>query len=1586
MLGILKAGAAYVPIDRSTPGQRLQHIINDVGATLIVTDGDYLDGLLNNNAVELIKFYQCREQISKQSATPVCTPSPTDLCNVIYTSGSTGLPKGVMVEHRSLAASTIARTQTYKQVGSILLIPSISFDASLATIFGTLTTGGRLILCTEDELKDTVSLGPLLANSNSLLCIPSYYKFLVQEGLVQPSGITKVMLGGEPLEPGLVSAHFNETKNIRLYNEYGPTETTVWATVAEIESATDLVTIGKPIPSVKAYILDTSSQPVPVGVTGELCIGGVQLARGYLNEPGLTARQFRVDPFSDRPGRIYHTGDLCRWLPDGRIEYLGRMDEQVKIRGYRIELGEIEKSLQSTGKIEQVAVVAKPNAIGNLQLVAYVVAEEFNQQELVDLLKKRLPDYMIPSVWVRLEQMPLTPNGKTDRKQLPDPSTTEQLSEQYVEAVTEIEKQLVQIWQELLGIEKIGTRDNFFELGGHSLLAVRLVSAIRKSIGIEIGVADVFQYPTVKSLGENLNGRNDIYQLLPVIKSIQPRPEQIPLSFSQERLWFIHKLAGSLQYHIPGVFRLRGKLNKQALVLSLQAIVNRHETLRTVFIEQEGEVFQQLLEPGGWDLLITKAEFGITDRQLVETFIRSEISRPFDLSRDYMLRASMLEFQSDDYLLVMTLHHIASDGWSQSIVVKELAGLYHAFISGENIQQPVIPIQYADYSIWQRENISGDLLHSKLNYWKNKLQDVEAFEVHPDFPRPLVQNVEGNAINFQFDAELSTAIKELALNQAATVFMTLLAAFKLLLYKYTDHSDICVGTVVAGRQQRELEQLVGFFVNTLALRTEVRSNMSFIDLLHDVKRTTTEAYENQEVPFEKVVEAVVKSRDTSRHPVFQVMFILQNTPEIPQLDLHDIEFLQQPIDHKTSSFDLSFNMKETAAGLTGTVVFSTALYKEQTIHQLLAHFQNLLIAIIQNPMLQIGKLEILNDEEVKKLLIDFNCESQLLPHSGTIVDIIEEQSALSASLPAIVFENFELSYQELNNRSNQLAYYLHSVGVTSGSIVPICIQRSPEMIVSVLGVLKTGAAYVPIDPQYPAQRIDTIFNELKPTVVLSSQLVRQKISFPGNSNVVNVEDRSLFHSFSSSNLQTIIDRKSIAYLIYTSGSTGTPKAVMIEHEGLLNLCQAQSSILGLKPGMRTLQFASFGFDASVSEIFTTLSTGGSLVLCKEEEIFSATRFAELVRHNRIDVLTLPPSYQAIVRDSLEGVHTVISAGEVLNVETTRFFQSKGIRVFNAYGPTENTVCISMTDNAVGTSNDITIGKPIPNVRVYILGSSGALMPFGCIGEICVGGLQVARGYYMNPSGSGQKFSNDPFSIEPGARLYRTGDFGRWREDGSLEYFGRIDQQVKIRGYRIELEEIENVLLALENIDQAAVIVKESSDDGKSLVAFIVTNGESFDRNTILTALHKKLPVYMVPSRVIKVDSIPVTAHGKIDRKALSESDLLPGSTTNYIPPATDVEKKLVAIWKDLLSIDQVGISDNFFELGGHSLLVIKLISNIKKEFLLDIPVSALFEFTTIEELAKYIEFEISEDEHRKKHGMDGGLDEENVTDYEIMNL
>ena len=1174
------------------------------------------------------------------------------------------------------------------------------------------------------------------------------------------------------------------------------------------------------------------------------------------------------------------------------------------------------------------------------------------QKELRTQLKQRLPEYMVPAEFIALSHLPLTANGKADRRflsQRDDRGAGHRLA--YEAPRTAAEQRLASIWQELLGVEQVGIHDDFFELGGHSLLATRVVSAVRKALAVEVVIKDLFVHPTIAELASYLQARATGLAL-PALEP-QPRPERVPLSFNQERLWFIDQLEGSVQYHVPVVLRLQGELHRSALAAALATILQRHEVLRSVLRAHEGQAYQQVLAFPDWQLALLDGTAYAADPEAVQLQVQQLITQPFDLSREAMLRATLLRLAPHEHLLVLTLHHIASDGWSLSVLFRELVALYEAHVKGRPAPLAPLPVQYADFAMWQRQHLRGARLERQLAYWKEKLHGVTQLQLPTDYPRPAVQSSRGASVSFRLPKALVDRLQLLSQQQGTTLFMTLLAGFKSLLYRYSGQPDICVGSAIAGRQQHEIENLIGFFVNTLALRSQVRGEASFTELLQQVKATTLEAYEHQQASFEKVVDAVVQERDLSRSPLFQVMFVLQNTPSVPaELRLGDVRATREGYAHSTAQFDFTFTLTEDPQGLQGFVEYSTDLYQAPTITRLVGHFATLLQAVAEQPQLRIGELPLLPPAEQRQLLTEFSPGPRLAPPTQTIVGLFEAQAAAQPQARAVVCGPTTLTYGQLNAQANQLAHYLLGLGLAPKALVPVCLPRTPQLLVALLGILKAGAAYVPLDPEYPTERLRFMLHDAEARLALTSRALRAQLPTPAGSALQLIEldgdAAAALAQQPTTNPPLRSQLADLAYVIYTSGSTGLPKGVMIEHgsaAAFIEWCQQE---FAATPFDIVHAGTSVCFDLSIFEIFYPLSVGKPLRLLE-----NGLEIGEHVAHDTNILLNSVPSViGSLLKEGvdLRRVVAINMAGEPIPVQVQQGLDAARIEVRNLYGPTEDTTYSTLYRLQPGVP--ALIGRPIAGTVAYVLSPGGQLAPLGVAGEICLGGAGLARGYRNRPELTAEKFIPDPFATEPGARLYRTGDLGRWLAIGQLEYLGRLDDQVKVRGFRIELGEIESVLQQSPLVKQAVVLAPADAEGTRRLVGYVVPAGP-FSAAALASHLRARLPEYMVPPQWVELAAVPLTPNGKVDKKALPEPAASALRSHAHVAPATATEQALAGIWQHVLGRETVSATGNFFELGGDSLSTIQVVSRARQAGYLLQP-KDLFTHQTIAQLAQLV--------------------------------
>jgi amino acid adenylation domain-containing protein len=1578
LLGILKAGGAYVPLDPTYPPERLSYMLKDSAVDVLLTQHDVMASLPSHSARMLcldsdwlIIQQQNRENFDSGVGA-------ANLAYVIYTSGSTGQPKGVQIEHKGLCnfLSSMITLPGLIQEDIFNAVTTISFDIAALELFLPLTLGAKVILVPHPIATNADLLLSKLIESKSTVmqATPATWQMLLAGGWSSDHPL-KVLCGGEALSAQL--AHEILETGSELWNLYGPTEATVWSTICQVETKktfatneTPLLAIGRPIANTQIYILDPKLQPVPIGVPGELHIGGDGLARGYLNRPELTAEKFIPNPFSNNTSaRLYKTGDLARYLPDGNIEFLGRLDQQVKIRGFRIELGEIEAVLSTHPQIRQAIVIATEDSSEHKRLVAYVVFddESLSTSQLREYLQQKLPNYMVPSVFVTLDTLPLTPNGKVDRKALPTPDGEITRTHEYVAPSTPSEELIANIFASVLNVQNVGIDDNFFELGGHSLLATQLISKVRQAFSIEIPLRALFESSTVAQFDLTLTQLRSQQQglILPTIEPIEDNTLPVPLSFAQERLWFLNQLEGaSATYNIPAAVRITGDLSIPAFQQALAEIVRRHKVLRTSFPTVDGSP-TQVIAPDA------KMEIHIVDLQQLTTIereaectvaIQQEASKPFDLETAPLIRCSLLQLSATEHVVLLTMHHIVSDGWSIGILIQELSILYPAFNLGTPSLLSKLPIQYADFAVWQRQFLSSEVLEKQLNYWQEQLQDApELLQLPTDRPHPSVQTYQGATQSFLLDTDLAHQVQALSRQSGTTVFMTLCAAFSTLLYRYSGQSDILIGSPIANRNRSEIEPLIGFFVNTLVLRTRFEDNPSFEQLLAQVRKTTLHAYEYQDVPFEQVVEVVKPQRSLSHSPLFQVMFILQNAP-LGELALSGITLSELPQENTIAKFDLTLSMSETPDGLVGAWEYNTDLFDRATIERMAGHFENLLSAIVENPQQLVSEIPLLSAAERQQLLVEWNDTATDYPRDKCIHQLFEEQVEQTPDAVAVVFEDEQLTYQQLNHRANQLAHHLQGLGVEPEVLVGICVERSLEMVVGLLGILKAGGAYVPLDPSYPAERLSSMLSDAAVDVLLTQQSLLE--SLPSYSaRVVCLDiDWALIATESGADLENEVQPNNLLYVIYTSGSTGIPKGITLSHCALNNLIQWHLATMA--PGVGVLQFASLSFDASFHEIFATWCSGGTLFLIPDNHLLDLDKLVYFIAEKPIQKMILPVALWQQLAEAygdrpqlFANLIEAVATGEQLQITQQMidlFTHLDHCKLHNHYGPSETHVVTSyiLTESSQRWPIYPPIGQPIANTQTYILDKHLQPVPIGIPGELHIGGDGLARGYLNRPELTAEKFIHNPFSNSKSACLYKTGDLARYRTDGNIEFLGRIDTQVKLRGFRIELGEIEAILNKHPQVSQAVVMCYGAESRKKRLISYLVlVREQAVTSEQLREFLKLKLPEFMIPSAFIFIETLPLTSNGKIDRKSLHAlKETLSGENCLFVPPQTPVEEVLIQIWQDTLSIKSIGIHDNFFELGGHSLLAVKLVNQIEKIFALRLSVRQIFQSQTVAQL------------------------------------
>ena len=1585
LLGILKAGGAYVPLDSLYPAGRLAHVIEDARISILLTQ-QHLIKNLPESSVNLVCLDDGGDEIARHPLTnPSTGGTANNLAYIIYTSGSTGVPKGVAVEHQAVCnrlwwgQSVYPLTSTDK----VLQLASFSFDFSVWEIFAPLTVGAQLVLVEPDSYHDSAYLVRVIKEQqiSTIHFVPSMLQtFLNEASVEQLSSLKRVFSGGEVLSISL-QERFHDLLEAELYNQYGPTEATIDVTfwLCQPGSQGSTVPIGRPVANTQIYILNERLEPVPLGAAGEIYIGGANLARSYLHRPDITAEKYLPNPFTLLPGaRLYRTGDLARFLPDGSLLYLGRADSQVKIRGYRIELGEVEAVLSQHPGVREVAVTAREDETGNKALVAYLVAETEHRIETGEVrsyLKQRLPDYMIPSAFLLLDHFPLTPNGKLDLPALPAPPRSAlSRSAEYFAARTITEELLCGIWAGVLKVERVGIDDNFFDLGGHSLLATQVISRMRRIFGQVVSLRLLFEYPRVRELAQQVERerRETAGVEVKPLRAVAREAAGLPLSYAQQRLWFLAQMEPeSSFYNMPMAVRMSGKLNLEALERSLAEVIRRHESLRTSFSTLDEQPVQLIAEAVSLSMpLIDLSHLDEAEREArLKQEARAEAGRGFDLREPPLLRVRMLRLAQDEHVLLLTMHHIISDGWSMGVLVREVGALYEAYERGEESPLEELEVQYGDYAVWQRERLKGEELERELGYWREQLRGAPAvLELPTDRVRPPVQTYRGARQSALIPLKLVEALKTLSRREEVTFFMLLLAAFKTVLYRYTRQTDIIVGTPSSNRNFIEIESVIGFFVNMLVMRTDLSGNPTFLELLQRVKVMALEAYAHQDLPFEQLVEQLQPERSLSRHPLFQVLFQLGDATieslRLPGLTLAPIEIKRQ-----TTQFDLNFNLQETKQGLTATIEFSTDLFDSETISNLLRHWRVLLEGIVDNPARRISEFPLLTDDERHRVLIQWNDTKTDYPTSGLIHELFEGQVARSPQAVALCFDDLALSYSQLNDRADQLAHFLllhYRLG--PDSIVALCLDRSLDMPLALLAILKAGAAYLPLDPLAPPHRLAFMLAQSDATLLLTQSHLSHRLP-PHSLPVLCLDDeagRIAQHRWQP--VPVTASPHNLAYVIYTSGSTGEPKGVMCTHGGVVNRLLWMQETYGLGADDSVLQKTPYSFDVSVWEFFWPLLNGGRLVMARPGGQMESSYLLETIAGQQVSIMHFVPSMLEVFVEEEEvsarsgSLRLVISSGEALSYELEQRFMGRvGARLANLYGPTEASIDVTYWEcGRASEKRAVPIGRPIANMEAYVLDERMEPVGVGLRGELYLAGVGLARGYLHRPDLTAERFLPHPYSAEAGARLYRTGDVVRYNERGELEYVGRADRQVKVRGYRIELGEVEAALREMEGVREAAVVVREEEEgEGSVMVAYVVAETEHrIEIGEVRSYLKERLPEHMIPSAFLLLDHFPLTPNGKLDFAALpAPAASIFSHSAGYFAARTITEELLCGIWAEVLKVERVGIDDNFFDLGGHSLLATQVISRMRRIFGQVVSLRLLFEYPRVRELAQQVERE-----------------------------
>ncbi|MEW2493516.1 amino acid adenylation domain-containing protein [Streptomyces nodosus] len=1562
LLAVLKAGGAYVPLDPEYPADRIGYILDDARPRLLLTDST-VTGLPEVPGVRRILLDDASDEgalaqppgDAPSETGPTAPVLPANPAYAIYTSGSTGRPKGVVVSRANIA-NLVADMRNRFGVGAadrLVAVTTVAFDIAALELFVPLSAGAGVVIASRDQVLDPPALGRLITGSGATImqATPTLWQALVSERPGALAGL-RVLVGGEPVPAGL-AARLRELA-AEVTNVYGPTETTVWSTSALLSDRPGLPPIGRPIANTRVYVLDSALSPTPVGVPGDLYLAGDGVARGYAGRAGLTAERFTADPFGAPGSRMYRTGDVARWADDGRLEFVGRVDDQVKIRGFRVEPGEIEAVLTEHEDISRATVVTRPDESGENRLAAYLVPAPGRTVPAVDALRAhaatRLPDYMLPAVFVPLDALPLTPNGKVDRAALPAPDFAALVTRQGPR--TPQEEILCGLFAEMLNLTSVGVHDNFFELGGHSLHATRVVSRIRSVFEVELPLRELWEAPTVAELVGRIGGAAGARAPL----RPSARPAEIPLSHAQRRLWFMNRFEQtSTAHNIVLAVQISGPLDIDALRTAVRDVVARHESLRTVFPDRDGEPRQQILSPDrGCELTVVR-----TGAEDLDTAIAAASAQSFDLAVETPLRVTLFETGPEAHVLLTVLHHVAGDGWSLDPFSADLARAYTSRAAGEAPDWQPLPVQYADYTLWNYEILGSEddqdsLIHQQLAFWREALAELpDELRLPTDRPRPAEADHRADSVLVHLPAELHRDLAALARATGTTLFMVLQAGLASLLSVLGSTSDVVLGSPIAGRTDDALERVVGFFINTLVLRTDLSGDPTFTELLGRVREADLAAYAHQDVPFERLVEVLNPERSLDRHPLFQVSLALQNTPE-SSMGLTGLDCTVRQVPVKSTQFDLSLSFNESIdregelQGISGLVEFRLDLFDRSTVEGLGERLVRFLAAVVADPELPVRAVDVLSAPERRQVLVEWNdtARDDVLPVTfpqlfGATVE--RDQDAV-----AVMCGTDSLSYRETDERANRLARVLIDAGVGPERLVALVLPRSVDMVVAQLAVLKAGGAYLPIDPDYPVERIEYILGDATPALVLSTGDITERLTGVGSgAHWLSVDTDPDVDSSPVNSAALRPDHP--AYVIYTSGSTGRPKGVVVSHRGLAAFATSCVERFTVEADSRVLLFSSPSFDASVLELCMGVAAGAALVVPPPGPLVGEA-LVEVLRDHRITHALIPPAALASVptqaADQLTHFQTLIVGGDACPPELLTHW-APGRRMINAYGPTEATVAVSMSTPLV-PGGAVPIGSPVINTRAFVLDSWLRPVPVGVAGELYVTGDGLARGYLDRPAPSAERFVAAAFG-PPGARMYRTGDIVRWTPEGTLEFVGRTDEQVKIRGFRIELGEIETVLAEDPAVARVVVNAREDEEHRKQLVAYLVpASGSGIDTARLRERVATTLPDHMVPAAFVVLDALPLTAHGKLDRKALPAPEFIASQGSRE--PRDETERILCGLFAEVLGLSEVGIDDSFFDLGGDSIVSIKLVSRARAAGV-EFTARDVFEHKTVARLA-----------------------------------
>jgi len=1575
LLAIVKTGASLLPLDPIYPKARLGLILEDAEPVVLITQTSLLEKLPPISG-KLLLIENGSLFANEPDVLPVLG-RPTNPAYILYTSGSTGKPKGVPIQHHSLVnlINSMTRVLAVTDQDTLLAVTTIAFDIAQMEVYLPLVNGARLIVASQETASDPEMLIEELKRSKPTLfqATPVTYKMLILNAW-EGSKDLKLVCGGEAFSKQLARDLLLRCKEV--WNCYGPTETTIYSVVKKISEEDNVgegyVPIGRPIDNTSLFVLNEELLPVPKGEEGELYIGGTGLSSGYLHLPEVTKERFVPNPFSEnQEERIYKTGDLVRYVNDDDLTFITRVDFQVKIRGFRIELGEIESAIAGYNGISENVVVAREDHTDDKRLVAYLVKKkdtDIDLSELRHFLQSKLPEYMVPVAYVFLDQFPVTPNGKIDRKALLALDyKVNQPTEKFVAPETEVERKLAELWADILKTGNPGVHDNFFENGGNSLFATILIARIRQYFGILMPLKILFEKQTIANIApeiEFLIKTRTIPLANQTIIHSQIDSENAPLSAGQKRLWFVENFEpGNLAYTLPFFNIIKGEINPAVLEKSINELIKRHDSLRTIITTSEGMPVQKILRLSSFRLELVHLE------QLSEQERNAEVERYadinalhlFDFEKWPLFICKLLKLSTKNYVLLLNFHHIITDGSSIRIIMEELGLIYTALMENKAANLPELPITYADYALWQNDWMKGEDCRQQLDFWVKEMKGApELMQLPMDFQRPKKQTYDGDEVNFVLDTQLTGQLAMLSRKNGASLFVTLLSIFNSLIARYTSQEEFVIGIPIAGRVYRELELLNGMLINDMPIRVAALENMTFTEMVELCKTKLFQAFDNQELPFDRIVEEMKVTRHANVSPLFQVLFNLINMFDVEiNLDGASMEIADRR--GKIAQFDLSLNIYESKKTLNCVLEYNTNLFRRDRIERMAGHFQELVKSLIKDPDQKIRRIPILTEKEKNMILKEWNATGAEFPQNKCIHQLFEEQVVRSPLSIAIQDDHQKVSYEELNAKANQLARYLHRSGAVEGSLIGICADRSTDLLVALLAVMKAGCTYIPLDPIYPKERLALILEDGKPALLLTEKKLLENLPETEAKNIF-IEEREAYANESVENTKFNVSPETVAYLIYTSGSTGKPKGVQIQHRALVNFITSMAKKPGIMPNDLVLAVTTISFDIAGLELYLPILYGAGIFIATQETSVNPELLIKKIEDCQPTILQATPvTFRMLNASGWKGLKSlrILCGGEALPKELAHDLIRKCSELWNMYGPTETTVWSTVERVALDegdTTGYVNLGRPIDNTLIYVLNSELQPVPVGYPGELFIGGDGLAKGYFNLPEMTREKFLQDPFSTIPGAHMYRTGDLVQQTDDGKLEFLNRVDSQVKIRGFRIELGEIESALTQYKSVRDNVVIVREDSPGDKRLIAYIIRRDHAeTDIPDLRQFLKTKVPDYMVPSAFVFIEQFPLTPNGKIDRKALPAPFEAPDVSDRVFQQAeTETEKKLHDIWSGVLNLKQIGVEENFFEIGGHSMIAVTLMIKIEKELGIRLPLATLFDYSNIRDMAEFI--------------------------------